>query len=369
MKAYNNAYSRPRPSPDRLPLPLEGGGARFTRELPSNGAGVNYVRHHTLARHESSATWEVVEKSLRKPLLYRSREARFYRHYAMLASCRKISYPTLLKVVETPRHSAVYSEFIDGVRPVRGKLLQDAAAGIAELEAVSSRYIASPPPGSGLDFWLMDFFRWPYLRHTRLNFQRFIGNLELADISPATRQRLSSQLRILAPALQRRLRRATRSRRCISHLDYAAKNMLVDDDQRLYLLDWSEVKVGRLGFDGGDFLAKLFSHTPLTRFDDLRQRFEEEYARVLTETHGSRGDLAVSAENRQTLFVMLSLWRCLQRRTIIAQTDSRSTEAWVAKLDYLLSASHSRPAMLEAPSGLRDALPSESRAPAIALSE
>ncbi|WP_110665611.1 phosphotransferase [Salinicola halophilus] len=339
MNDHHNAPSQALP-PARLTrlAPAESEWHAHTiRELPSNGAGVDYVRHHALTSRQTDTSWNVVEKSLRKPLLYRSREARFYRHYAMLTTCRRIAYPALLGVTETPRRSSIYSEYIAGKRPVREKLLHDAAGGIAELEAVSARYIAAGTASARLDFWLMDFFRWPYLRHTRLNFQRFLVNLEIPEIASETRERLLPPLKALGPRLKARLRAAKETPRCVCHLDYAAKNMLVDGD-RLYLLDWSEVKIGRIGFDGADLLAKLFVHTPLSRFDDVRRRFEQDYDQALAEDYGAHHLVATAAFNRQTLFTLLSLWRCLQQQTIRTHVEAGTLDVLVARLDYLLDA-------------------------------
>lgn len=325
--------------------------AHTQRELPSNGAGVNYVRHHSLMTRDLESSWDIVEKSLRKPLFYKSREARFYRYYAMLAACRRMAYPALLDVVETPLSSKIYSEYIEGTQPVRASVLRDAAEGIAELEAVSARYIASRPPSlkAPLDFWLMDFFRWPYMRHTRLNFQRFLGNLDPLPISDTTRDSLVRRLRALRPWLTSQAGRARRTRRCISHLDYAAKNMLVDGE-RLYLLDWSEVKVGRIGFDGGDYLGKLFAHASLERFKALRASFEKDYFAALDKTSidaSSRRDrssaprhdspIAQARQNGRYLFTTLALWRCLQRQSIEGHLEANTTDELVAKLDYLLA--------------------------------
>lgn len=302
------------------------------RHLPSNGVAVNYVRHHRLHQEATGTVWNVVEKSIRKGLFYRNREARFYRHYDMLDACRKVAYPHLLGIVETPLSTLIYSQYIEGSQPVRSKLVGVAAEGIAELEEVSAARLQQATCVQAIDYWIMDFFRWPYLRHTRMNFHRFIANLEPLLDSPAQARDYARRLHGIRPWLHALANEACRSPRCICHLDYSAKNMLLSADG-LYLVDWSEVKVGRIGFDGGDYLSKLFMHTNAERFAVLRQRFERDHAMALA----NKAWLPIAHRNMRYLFIQLALWRCLQEHVIQTFIDDGKADQLLAKLDYLLA--------------------------------
>ncbi len=207
-----------------------------------------------------------------------------------------------------------------------------AAAGIAELEAVSSRYIEHASATSALDFWIMDFFRWPYMRHTRMNYQCFLGNLDRLPLPSEQVRHYRQRLGKFKSWLKTRAAEARNSVRCICHLDYAAKNMLMAKNG-LYLIDWSEVKIGRIGFDGGDYLSKLFIHTDLESFHALRKLFEQEYALAVDDDDL----LPIAHRNRQYLFAILALWRCLQRQVIDVFIDKEQSSTLLDKLDYLLA--------------------------------
>ncbi|EJM78144.1 hypothetical protein PMI31_00537 [Pseudomonas sp. GM55] len=65
-------------------------------------------------------------------------------------------------------------------------------------------------------------------------------------------------------------------------MDYLAKNFFVSPEG-LQMIDWSEVKIGRVGFDGGAYLSAIFRQGDLTRFAKVRAEFLSAYAEALDE--------------------------------------------------------------------------------------
>lgn len=309
-----------------------------SEDLASNASFVNYVRHHRLNDPITGNPVELVEKSIRKMALIGSQEARFHRAEGMLAGSAHFHYPGCLGVVETPWESLIFTEFVRGKPPRMHAIAQKLAAGIAELETLSHDYLEAQPLAKTPLWWSMDFFRPWFLLRPRFNFSRCLPNLEQLAREDERFVGLAKHFKSCVPLTRRLAEQARRSPRCISHMDYLRKNLFVDKGQ-LHLIDWSEVKVGRVGFDGGAYLGSLFRRKDMAVFLAAQAEFVEAYREALP----SKFDGEQAQENLRYVFLLTALFHCLRPETV-AEYQARDRMVLLReKYEYLLEMALGKP--------------------------
>jgi hypothetical protein len=303
-----------------------------TRPLESNASFVNYVHHHHLTHLSTGATLDVVEKSIRKLLFISSLESRFYRERDVLAGGAHFKHPGCLGVIETPRESLVFTRFIKGPAPQMVRIAPQIAQGIAEIERLSHRYLQPANWRQRYRFWEMDYFRPWYLLRWRFNFVRYLPSLRELPADDARFLDLAARLRGLQPALRCAQARARDTQRCFCHMDYLAKNFFVTPEG-LQMIDWSEVKIGRVGFDGGAYLSAIFRQGDMARFAKVRGEFLSAYAAALDE----RFDRQSALRNVDYFFLQNALWHFLRPKTIADYQRRGKLELLHEKYEYLLA--------------------------------
>lgn len=303
-----------------------------SQDLNSNASFVNYVRHHQVLDPCTGQPVELVEKSIRKLALIGSQEARFYRARGMLSGSQHFHYPACLGVIETPRESLIFTEFVRGKPPRMHAIAKQLALGIAELESLSHRYLSEQPLYKAPLLWSMDFFRPWFLLRPRFNFARCLPELERLGQIDERFAGLTDAFKAFEPLLAKLESAARRSPRCISHMDYLRKNLFIDKGQ-LQLIDWSEVKVGRVGFDGGAYLGSLFRRKDMPLFLAAQQEFIEAYRNALP----SNFDLEDALRNLNYMFLLNALFHCLRPETISEYQEKQRMPLLRQKYDYLLS--------------------------------
>ena len=303
-----------------------------TRDLESNASFVDYVRHHHLTHQPSGATLEVVEKSIRKLLFISSLESRFYRERGALAGGVHFKHPGCLGVIETPRESLIFTRFVKGRAPGMVKIAPQIAQGIAEIEKLSHQYLQLANWRRQYRFWEMDYFRPWYLLRWRFNFVRYLPSLKELPADDVRFQGLAERLRRLQPALQRAQSRARNTQRCFCHMDYLAKNFFVSPEG-LQMIDWSEVKIGRIGFDGGAYLSAVFRQGDMARFAIVRSEFLNAYVEALDE----RFDQQSALRNVDYFFLQNALWHFLRPKTIADYQRRGKLDLLQEKYEYLLA--------------------------------
>lgn len=302
-----------------------------SQDLASNASFVNYVRHHRLTDPCSGQPVEVVEKSIRKVAFFGSQEARFHRAEGLLAGSTQFRYPACLGVIETPWESLIFTEFVRGKPPRIHAIARQLALGIAELESLSHAWLKAQPLGKAPLLWSMDFFRPWFLLRPRFNFARCLPALAQLGREDARFAGLATRFEPFVPLIRQLASAARKSPRCISHMDYLRKNLFVDKGQ-LHLIDWSEVKVGRIGFDGGAYLGSLFRRKDMAVFLAAQQEFVEAY----------RGALAPGLDVQQALgnlryvFLLTALFHCLRPETVKEYRERERMGLLREKYDYLL---------------------------------
>lgn len=305
-----------------------------TVDLSANASFVNYVRHHQLTDIETGSTQDVVEKSIRKMLFITSLESRFYRERHVLADSVHFKHPACLGVIETPWESLIFTRLVEGRPPSMAGIAVKVALGIAEIEDLSNRHLQPTPWRQVWKLWEMDFFRPWYLLRPRFNFQRYVYSLEELARDDATFTGLAERLRVLRPALRRAADQAKITQRCFCHMDYLRKNFFLSP-QGLHMIDWSEVKVGRIGFDGGAYLSAVFRRADMPRFSKAREEFLQTYLAALD----PRFDPQAALRNLDYFFLQNSLWHCLQPKTIAEYRKKGKLTLLREKYDYLLALS------------------------------
>ncbi len=315
-----------------LPAYRADGFSITTTDLASNASFVNYVRHHRLTDLGTGATLDVVEKSIRKVGFITSLESRFYRERDVLADSVHFKHPTCLGVIETPWESLIFTDYVQGRAPRMAAIAVNVARGIAEIETLSSRHVQRTSWWQARKFWTMDFFRPWYLLRSRFNFQRFLPSVEKLAKQDNHFIGLADRLRALSPALRRAAAEARSSQRCFCHMDYLRKNLFLSP-QGLQLIDWSEVKVGRIGFDGGAYLSAIFRRNDLPGFIKVRDEFLQAYAQALDERFDRQGAML----NLNYIFLLNSLWHCLRPETIAEYQKKEKMTCLREKYDYLLA--------------------------------
>ncbi|MGF6329737.1 aminoglycoside phosphotransferase (APT) family kinase protein [Pseudomonas sp. BS3782 TE3695] len=303
-----------------------------TTDLASNASFVNYVRHHRLTDLGTGATLDVVEKSIRKIGFITSLESRFYRERDVLADSIHFKHPACLGVIETPWESLIFTDYVQGRAPQMAAIAVNVARGIAEIESLSNRHLQRTSRWQARRFWTMDFFRPWYLLRSRFNYQRFLPSVEKLAKQDVRFSSLANRLRALSPTLRRAAAAARGSQRCFCHMDYLRKNLFLSP-VGLQLIDWSEVKVGRIGFDGGAYLSAIFRRNDLPGFIKVRDEFLQAYAQALDE----RFDRQSAMLNLNYIFLLNSLWHCLRPETIAEYQKKETMPSLWEKYDYLLA--------------------------------
>ncbi|SEM99283.1 Phosphotransferase enzyme family protein [Pseudomonas sp. ok272] len=305
-----------------------------TQDLESNASFVNYVRHHRLTHLHSGDTFDVVEKSIRKVLFISSLEARFYRERGALAGSVHFQHPDCLGVIETPWESLIFTRFVHGQAPRMARIAPQIAQGIAEIEERSNRHVQTNSWRQGYRFWEMDFFRPWYLLRWRFNFVRYLPSLDALPAGDARFQGLAARLRKLQPALRRAQAQANQTPRCFCHMDYLAKNFFVSP-AGLQMIDWSEVKIGRVGFDAGAYLSAMFRQRDMVQFAKVRGEFLSRYVEALDQ----RFDAPSALRNADYFFLQNALWHFLRPKTIAEYQQRGKLDLLREKYEYLLTLS------------------------------
>lgn len=300
-------------------------------ELSGNASFVKYVRHHLLTHRSSGEVLEVVEKSIRKIFFISSLEARFYREYGMLNNSAYFQHPGCYGLIETPWESVIFTQYVEGRTPRMPRIAAKVALGIAEIESLSHGYLQSASRRDAFKYWQMDFFRPWYLLRSRFNFQRCFGYLHALEREDESFVGFEAALREFVPHLHAMARAARQTPRCFCHMDYLRKNIFVSK-ARLQLIDWSEVKVGRVGFDGGAFLSALFRRNEMDQYIKGRDAFFDAYQAALD----PRFDKALALNNIRYVFLLNSLWNCMRKESIEEFRDAGRLDLLRDKIKYLL---------------------------------
>ena len=171
-----------------------------------------------------------------------------------------------------------------------------------------------------------------YLLRPRFNFERYVHSLvELAgDVERFAD--LPCRLLALRPILRREAEAAKTSQRCFCHMDYLRKNFF-QSPQGLQMIDWSEFKIGRVGFDGGSYVSAVFRRSDMERFVAVRAEFLATYVEVLD----PRFDRQQALRNLDFLFLQNSLWYFLRPTTIADYKRRGKLDLLHAKYEYLLA--------------------------------
>jgi len=302
-----------------------------TEVLGANASFVNYVRHHRFLDPSTGFAVEVVEKSIRKVAFIGSQEARFHRSEGMLTGSTHFRYPCCLGVIETPWESLIFTEFVHGKPPHMHAIAEQLAWGIAELEILSHSYLHSQPLVKTPLLWSMDFYRPWFLLRPRFNFARCLPSLQKLGLEDDRFAGLAERFKAFLPLTRKMATRAKSSPRCISHMDYLRKNLFVDNGQ-LHLIDWSEVKVGRIGFDGGAYLGSLFRRKDMKVFLAAQAEFIETYRAALPE----RFDVEQALGNLRYVFLLTALFHCLRPETVAEYKERDRMGLLLEKYHYLL---------------------------------
>jgi hypothetical protein len=301
-------------------------------DLASNASFVNYVRHHRLTDLVTGATVDVIEKSIRKILFITSLESRFYRERNVLSESVHFKHPTCLGVIETPWESLIFTSYVQGRPPRMSSIAKTVAPGIAEIEALSSRHLSLSTSWQAPKFWTMDFFRPWYLLRSRFNYERYLHSLEDLTRVDDRFADLPRRLRALRPILRREANGAKKGQRCFCHMDYLRKNFFMSR-QGLQMIDWSEFKIGRVGFDGGSYLCAVFRRSDMGRFMTVRDEFLSTYLGQLD----PRFDRQQALRNLNYYFLQNSLWHFLRPKTIADHQRRGKLDLLHEKYEYLLT--------------------------------
>jgi thiamine kinase-like enzyme len=315
-----------------LPVYRVDGFSIVTTDLASNASFVSYVRHHRLTDLDTGATIDVIEKAIRKILFIPSLESRFYREHNVLWGSVHFKHPRCLGVIETPWESLIFTSYVQGRPPRLTAIAKIMAPGIAEIENLSSRYLGFSAWWQAPKFWTMDFFRPWYLLRPRFNFERYLHSLvELARDDDRFAD-MPRRLLALRPILHREAKVAKNSQRCFCHMDYLRKNFF-QSPQGLQMIDWSEFKIGRVGFDGGSYVSAVFRRSDMERFIAVRAEFLATYVEVLDH----RFDRQQALRNLDYLFLQNSLWYLLRPTTIADYKRRGKLDLLQEKYEYLLA--------------------------------
>ncbi|WJD64057.1 phosphotransferase [Pseudomonas kurunegalensis] len=302
-----------------------------THDLESNASFVNYVRHHRVIDPSTDKPVEIVEKSIRKVAFVGSQEARFHRAEGMLTGSNHFRHPACLGVFETPWESLIFTAFVKGKPPRMQAIAKQLALGIVELEGLSHDYLKAQPPYLTPLHWTMDFFRPWYTLRPRFNFARYLPELAKLGQEDARFAGLAERFKAFVPVIRQLAKKARDTPRCVSHMDYLRKNLFVVRG-KLHLIDWSEMKLGRVGFDGGAYLGSLFRRKDMNVFLAAQKEFTETYTAALPERFPAQQAL----DNLNYLFLLTALFHCLRPETIEEYRSRDKMDLLREKYDYLL---------------------------------
>ncbi|MBF4554909.1 phosphotransferase [Pseudomonas sp. p50] len=303
-----------------------------TADLASNASFVNYVRHHRLTDLSTGTTLDVIEKSIRKTIFITSLESRFYRERNVLGASVHFKHPPFLGVIETPWESLIFTGYVQGRPPRMSAIAKTVAPGIAEIETVTNHHLGLAAWWQAPKFWTMDFFRPWYLLRSRFNYERYLHSLEELARDDDRFADLPRRLRALRPMLRHEANGAKKSPRCFCHMDYLRKNFFLSP-QGLQMIDWSEFKVGRIGFDGGSYLSAVFRRSDMERFMITRDEFLVTYLEKLD----PRFDRQQVLRNLNYFFLQNSLWHFLRPKTIADHQRRGNLDLLHEKYEYLLA--------------------------------
>lgn len=303
-----------------------------SRELPSNASFVNYVRHHRLIDPTTGEQVDLVEKSIRKIAFLSSQEARFYRAQGLLSDSKRFRHPPCLGVIETPWESLVFTTYVRGKPPRMQAIARYLGHCIAEQEHLSHLYLRSRPRREKLLLWSMDFFQPWFLLRPRFNFARYLPGFARLAREDRMFSGMASRLKAFVPLTKHLAKQARSSQRCVSHMDYLRKNLFVNRGH-LHLIDWSEVKVGRIGFDGGAYLGSLFRRKDLTVFLRAEAQFIEGYLAGLPAQYSHEDAL----RNLRYVFLLTALYHTLRPENVCEHRTLGTMPVLLEKCEYLLT--------------------------------
>jgi len=118
-------------------------------------------------------------------------------------------------------------------------------------------------------------------------------------------------------------------------MDYLQKNLFLDKGQ-LHLIDWSEVKIGRIGFDGGAYLGSLFRRKDMKVFLTAQADFIEAYRTALP----ARFNVEQALGNLRYVFLLTALFHCLRPETVAEYKERDRMPLLLEKYNYLLGLLH-----------------------------
>ncbi|WHH52213.1 phosphotransferase [Pseudomonas sp. Ap32] len=165
----------------------------------------------------------------------------------------------------------------------------------------------------------------------RFNFARCLPALAQLEAEDERFAGFAERFQAFLPLTRKMASKARRSPRCISHMDYLRKNLFIDNGQ-LHLIDWSEVKVGRVGFDGGAYLGSLFRRKDMKVFLASQAEFIETYRAALPE----RFDVELALGNLHYVFLLTALFHCLRPETVAEYKERDRMALLLEKYTYLL---------------------------------
>ncbi|WP_028694872.1 phosphotransferase family protein [Pseudomonas cremoricolorata] len=303
-----------------------------SEDLDSNASFVDYVRHHKVIDPLTGEPLELVEKSIRKVLFIGSQEARFHRATGLLEGSTHFRHPACLGVIDTPWESLIFTTYLRGKPPRMQAIAKPLALGIAEQELLSHRYLQAQSKSRAPLLWSMDFYRPWFLLRPRFNFARYLSELQRLGQDDPRFAGLATRFKAFVPKLRDMARQARRSPRCICHMDYLRKNLFLIK-QQLHVIDWSEVKVGRIGFDGGAYLGSLFRRKDMKMFLTAQSEFIDAYRAALPPEFDSEQAL----HNLRYIFLLTALYHCLRPETLAEYRERERMPLLLQKYEYLLT--------------------------------
>lgn len=302
-----------------------------TQPLVSNASFVNFVQHHRITDSTTGESVDIVEKSVRKILFITSLEARFHREGNILGESKYFRHPRCFGVIDTPLESFIYTQFVCGRSPYMHAIASEVGRGIAEIENLSSAYLTDKDTKK-IKYWVMDFFHPWYLLRPRFRYNRFFNNLSRLAAVDSRFEGYEQKIRSFGPELLDCANAAKPSQKAFCHMDYLRKNLFVSS-RGLELIDWSEAKIGRIGFDGGSYLSALFRRNDM----DIFLKAREEFIRAYIDTLSPKLDKLVAIQNMRYIFILGSLWYCMRSETISEHQENFRMGLLWEKLDFLCS--------------------------------
>jgi len=302
-----------------------------TYELSGNAEFVNYVRHHIVTNQSTNDKIELIEKSIKKIFFIPSAESRFYRERSIFAQCKKFRHPRCYGIIETPFESIIFTRFINGHPPRMAKAHTKIAHGIAEIELIGNSYLSSNKNRSITRKISLDFFNPWYFYRPKYNYKKLLRRLyKITPTDMYINLDSTGIIKQLSQTLSLLKKSAVRSPRCFSHLDYLRKN-LIETKHELFLIDWSEVKIGRIGFDAGAYLSNLYRNLPIPEFLRIKRNFLDSYYEAIHTYH----DKESIPDNILYIFLHHSLWYFLRDSTLSFFFETGQPQDFTQKISFL----------------------------------